>query len=160
MAHCPVNQTRFLSGLALSFLNQAEWGNDSYNLAFVPKKRFPVSVQKRVKGAQNKRRFYNSPYRTLSAELIDPSGKQLLAAIEKVRLVSMDQKGMVIEGVQTFKERDTKKGRKHHFTQRWLCKLPGVPTVLNTEKLLKRSAARLNAHLVSGFDPADDDRAD
>ena len=106
-----------------------------------------------------RKRFANSTDTSLTAELFQPgSTVELLTGIERVRLVAMDSKGMVLEGVQTIYVRDTAKAKKSHIVQRWLCKLPGTPAVLNTEKLIKRSAARLNAAMVSGFDPSDDDR--
>lgn len=50
------------------------------------------------------------------------------------------------------------KSASERRTQRWLAKLPGQPAILDTEKLLKRSARRLALIAASGFDPADDDR--
>ena len=73
-----------------------------------------------------KRRFFNSPNRTLSAELFEVgSGKELLTALENVSLVGMDAKGMVIEGTQTAYASATQKVKKEHFEQRWLCKCRG-----------------------------------
>ena len=68
----------------------------------------------------------------------------------------MDVKGMVIEGKETIFTRDTHKAKGQHFLQRWLCKMPGQPAVLNTQKLLQRSAERLKKQVYSGFDPQDD----
>ena len=103
-------------------------------------------------------RFVNSTDTSLTAELFEPGTQvELLTGIERVRMVAMDSKGLVLEGVQAVYTRDTAKAKKSHLVQRWLCKVPGAPAVINTDKLLKRSAARLNAAMVSGFDPADDD---
>jgi hypothetical protein len=107
------------------------------------------------------KRYYNSATASLKAELfaLDGSGKELLPAMDNVRLVAENEKGKVIEGRVTHYGR-SHKSRQEHSTQRWLCKIPGLPAVLNTEKLLKRSAERLSKAAASGFDPADDDRID
>lgn len=104
-----------------------------------------------------RRRFTNSPDTSLLAQLLDPvTRREMLPPLASARLVAMDPKGMLIEGMQTTYQRDTQKAKAHHFSQRWLCKMPGAVAVLNTEKLMQRSAARLRSAAVSGFDPRDD----
>ena len=105
-----------------------------------------------------RRRFANSPNTSLCAELfaLDDNRSELLPALENVRMIAENEKGKVLEGTQTGYARPTSKARREQFTQRWLCKLPGLPAILDTEKLLKRSARRLNSRLNTGFDPADD----
>lgn len=108
-----------------------------------------------------KKRFFNSPNTSLTAELIEPgTANELLPALQNVRLVGANDRGLVIEGTQTVYSRPTQKAKQVHFVQRWLCKTPGQQAVLNTEKLLKRSAARIRSNLAQGFDPADDNSAD
>ena len=104
-----------------------------------------------------RRRFVNSLDTSLLALLLDQAtGQEMLPPLASARLVAMDPKGMVIQGVQTIYQRDTQKAKGHRFSQRWVCKMPGAAAVLNTEKLLQRSAARLRSSAVSGFDPKDD----
>jgi hypothetical protein len=106
-----------------------------------------------------KKRFFNSPNTSLTAELIEPgTARELLPALQNVCLVGANDKGMVIEGTQTVSARPTQKAKQVHFVQRWLCKTPGQQAVFDTEKLSKRSAQRSQSHLASGFDPADDNR--
>lgn len=108
-----------------------------------------------------KRRYFNSPNNSLMAEVRDPSTQaELVTAIEHVKVLVADRRGMLLEGTQTSFERDSAKSRRHHFTQRWLIKLPGQPAILDTEKLLKRNAHRIASSMVSGFDPKDDNRTD
>jgi hypothetical protein len=105
-----------------------------------------------------RKRFVNSANISLTAELfaLDGSKNELLPALDYVKLIAENEKGKVIEGIQSVFLRATQKARREQFTQRWLCKLPGLPAVLDTEKLLKRSAKRLSNRLISGFDPLDD----
>lgn len=84
------------------------------------------------------------------------TGADLLPPLMYVRIVGVNEKGMVIEGQQTMYLRESHKTRRDHFIQRWLCKVPGQPAVLNTEKLLRRSVTRLKLSLASGFDQGDD----
>jgi hypothetical protein len=105
-----------------------------------------------------KPRFFNSPNRTLTAELRHPeTGVELLTALENVKVICANHRGLVIEGTQTAYSRPTQKAKRVTFVQRWLCKSPGQKIVLDTAKILKRSAARLNSALATGFSPADDD---
>ena len=104
-----------------------------------------------------KKRYFNSTDQRVYAELLDAAtGAELLPPIEYVHIVAMDRKGMTIEGTQSHQARDTKKARVDHFVQRWLCKMPGAKAELDTSKLLKRSADRLNRSMVSEFTPDDD----
>jgi hypothetical protein len=104
---------------------------------------------------------YHMPDKSLCAMLYRPGTKEeMLQPLRYVQFIGMSDKGMVIEGTATWAERTTHKSRRHDYKQRWLCKQPGAAAVLNTEKLLKRSAANLKKIMASGFDPADDDRTD
>lgn len=106
-----------------------------------------------------KKQFFNSVNTSLTAELIEPgTTNELLPALQNVRLIGANEKGLVIKGTQTVFTRPTQKAKQAHFAQRWLCKTTGQQAVLNTEKLLKRSAERLRSTIASGFDPADDNR--
>ena len=108
-----------------------------------------------------KKRFITSSETDLMAMLLEPgTGVELLQALLYARIVAMNSLGMTIEGRISWSARNTSKAKVEHATQRWLCKAPGAKAVLDTEKLLKRSAARLNAARISGFDPAHDDAAD
>lgn len=106
-----------------------------------------------------KRRYYRHSDKSLCAELLDQAtGNALLAPLEWVRVLVIDPKGMLIEGTQTVYRTKSAKSASERRTQRWLAKLPGQPAILDTEKLLKRSARRLALIAASSFDPADDDR--
>ena len=85
-----------------------------------------------------RRRFVNSTDTSLTAELfaLDGNKIELLPALEGVRLVGENEKGKVIEGTQSVYARATQKAKRESFVQRWLCKAPGLPAVLDTEKLL------------------------
>ncbi len=108
-----------------------------------------------------KRRFFNSTNTSLMAEVRDPTTQtELVTAIEQVKVIVADRRGLLLEGTQTWFEREAAKSRRHHFTQRWLIKLPGQPAILDTAKLLKRSAQRLHSGMATGFDPKDDNRTD
>jgi hypothetical protein len=69
----------------------------------------------------------------------------------------MNSLGMTIEGTTAHQFRNTAKAKIDYSRERWLCKPPGAKAVLDTEKLMKRSAARLNRALSIGFDPGHDD---
>jgi hypothetical protein len=95
----------------------------------------------------------------LMALLLEPGTRNELApALLFPSVIAMNSLGMTIEGTTAHQFRNTAKAKIEYSKQRWLCKPPGAKAVLDTEKLLKRSAARLNAALASGFDPAHDDR--
>ncbi|WP_411878212.1 hypothetical protein [Polaromonas sp. YR568] len=83
---------------------------------------------------------------------------QLLPALLNPAVIAMNSLGMTVEGTIAHQFRNSAKAKVEYSKERWLCKLPGAKAVLDTEKLLKRSAARLNRALASGFDPAHDDR--
>ena len=108
-----------------------------------------------------KKRFITSSETDLVAMLLEPgTDKELLQALRYARIVAMNSLGMTIEGTIAWSERKTSRAKVQSTTQRWLCKTPGSKAVLNTEKLLMRSAARLNAARTNSFDPAHDDAPD
>lgn len=107
-----------------------------------------------------KPRFFNSANRSLIEELRhQETGVELIGAMEHVRIVCANHRGLVLEGTQTVYSRPTQKAKRVSFTQRWLCKTPGSKIVLDTAKILKRRAARHESAVASGFSPADDDAA-
>lgn len=103
-----------------------------------------------------RKRYYNQPDQSLYAEVLDHEGKRLLGPLTYVRLVGMSPRGMTIEGTFTGYMSKGPKSRTEKFTRRWLVKHVGAKAEVNTEKLLRRSADRLNHRAASGFDPADD----
>lgn len=97
----------------------------------------------------------------LVAQIRDPAtGDDLLRRLIYVQLKGVSSKGMLLEGTVTVSERASAKSKVSSHTERWLVKLPGSKAILDTEKLLKRSAANLKRKNLFGFNPDDDDRID
>jgi hypothetical protein len=97
----------------------------------------------------------------IEANLYKPGTKtSLLGTIRHVRLVAMNSTSMVIEGTYWASERPTVKSKVASAQIRWVIKHVGAPAVVDAKRLQRRSAARLNSAMASGFDPADDDALD
>lgn len=106
-----------------------------------------------------RRRFPASPHdKTLMATLCAPGTRdELLHALLYVNVVAMNSVSMVLEGTAVISERHTQKSKVNHFKVRWLCKLPGAPAILNTEKLAARAQKRRADIARDPFHPANDD---
>jgi hypothetical protein len=97
----------------------------------------------------------------LVAQIRDPTtGEDLLRRLIYVQLRGVSSKGMLLEGTVTVSERVSPKSKTNSHKERWLVKLPGSKAILDTEKLLARSAANLRRKNLFGFNPDDDDRID
>lgn len=72
-----------------------------------------------------KKRFFNSPDESVTAELLDAQTGLLLTPLQHVRIVPMDRKGMTIEGTQAHQLRQQQESKVEHFAQRWLCRCRG-----------------------------------
>ena len=108
-----------------------------------------------------RKRWPDGPRSDLMALLLEPGTRnELLPALLFPSVIAMNSIGMTIEGTTAHQFRNTSKAKIEYFKDRWLCKPPGAKAVLDTEKLLKRSAARLKRAQANGFDPAFDDIAD
>lgn len=84
---------------------------------------------------------------------------EMLRTMRHVRLVAMNSSSFVIEGTVTVAERDSYKSNTYSFKVQWVIKHLCAPAVVDAKRLQRRSAARLSRS-ASGFDPADDNRAD
>lgn len=105
-----------------------------------------------------RRRWPDGPRTDLQALLLEPGTRnELLPALLHPTVIAMNSLGMTVEGSTAHQLRSTSKAKIEYSRERWLCKPPGAKAVLDTEKLLKRSAARLNRAQANGFDPAHDD---
>ncbi len=97
----------------------------------------------------------------VTANLYSPGTKaEMLRTMRHVRLVAMNNSSFVIEGTVTVAERASYKAKTQSFKVQWVIKHVGAPAVVDAKRLQRRSAARLNSGLASGFDPRDDNRAD
>lgn len=97
----------------------------------------------------------------ITANLYTPGTKTaLLQPLRHVRLVAMNSGSFVIEGTRTVAERPSHKSKTHSYQVQWIIKHVGAPAVVDAKRLQRRSAGRLKLALASGFDPADDSRAD
>ncbi|WP_041390677.1 hypothetical protein [Polaromonas sp. JS666] len=74
--------------------------------------------------------------------------------------ILMNAHSMVIHGTVVVGRSERPKAKVEHFTVRWLCKFPGAPAVLNTEKLRSRRDKIKADMLRDGFHKAYDDIAD
>lgn len=105
-----------------------------------------------------RRRWPDGPRTDLQALLLEPGTRnELLPALLNPTVIAMNSLGMTVEGTTAHQFRNSFKAKFDYSRERWLCKPPGAKAVLDTEKLMKRSAARLNRALSNGFDPAHDD---
>jgi hypothetical protein len=108
------------------------------------------------------RRFPASPLDTSRmATLCEPgTRKELLRPMVIVGDVRMNEHSMVIEGTVVVGRSERAKAKVERYAVRWLCKFPGAPAVLNTEKLRERRE-KLKADMSrDGFHKAYDDIAD
>jgi hypothetical protein len=97
----------------------------------------------------------------ITANLYTPGTRTpLLQPMRHARLVAMNSGSFVIEGTRTVAQRESSKSKTHSFQVQWIIKHVGAPAVVDAKRLQRRSAGRLAKVLASGFDPADDDRAD
>jgi hypothetical protein len=108
------------------------------------------------------RRFPGAPYdRSRTASLCEPGTRnELLRPIAIVGDIVMNTHSMVIEGTVVVSRRNTAKSKADNLTVRWLCKFPGAPAVLNTEKLRTRRVALKQGMATNPLHPAYDDAAD
>jgi hypothetical protein len=105
-----------------------------------------------------RRRWPGGPRTDLECFLLEPGTRnELLPALLNPIVIAMNSLGMTVEGTLGHQFRGTSKAKMEYSRERWLCKPPGAKAVLDTEKLSRRSAAKLNRALVNGFDPAHDD---
>lgn len=97
----------------------------------------------------------------LEAHLYRQGTKEdLLPSMRYVHLIAMNSTSMVIEGTRWASERPNSRSKVGSYKERWIIKHVGAPAVVDAKRLQRRTAARLKAVLVSGFDPADDDALD
>ena len=108
-----------------------------------------------------RRRWPDGPRTDLQALLLEPGTRnELLPALLNPTVIAMNSQGMTLEGTTAHQLRNTSKARFDYSKERWLCKPPGSKAVLDTEKLMKRSAERLRRAQANPFDAAHDDVAD
>lgn len=108
------------------------------------------------------KRFPASPYDTSRmATLCEPgTRKELLRPMVIVGDVRINAHSMLIEGTVVLSRSESPKSTTTDHKVRWICKFPGAPAVLNTEKLRARRE-KLKADMArDGFHPAYDDIAD
>ena len=108
------------------------------------------------------RRFPASPMDTSrTASLCEPgTSKELLRPLVIVGDILMNTHSMVIEGTVVLSRSDSPKSTVSHHKVRWLCKFPGAPAILNTERLRARREKLKTDMSHDGFHPAYDDIAD
>ena len=116
----------------------------------------PAMLRKPIKAhLVIRRRFFNSPNRTLIAELYQSTthGEAPLRQMVDAHFLAMNFESLMIGGRVGYPRRANAKSSVDFVEQRWVCKLPGAKVVVDAELLRRRSTDLSKAIQSDPFHP-------